>query len=380
MKVPLLDLRLEYEYIKADIDSAIDRCLEHQRWILGPEVDQLQSEVSEYLGTDYAVGVSSGTDALVIALRAICISRFGREFFQADQEIITTTFSFTATGDAILRAGARPVFVDIDPATYNIDVSRIREFLDKNESKVVGILPVHLYGQSCDMDTVMALADEYGLFVLEDVAQAFGAEYKGKKCASIGDAGSLSFFPSKNLGGFGDGGMVVTSDQDIADAARILIKHGGRDKYNVDHVGYNARLDTLQAAVLSAKLMFIDEFNDRRRSVADCYNENLKGLCGLEIPIVSEEARHVYHQYTVRIADRRRDEVVDELTKRKIATAVYYPVCLHQMKVFDEKTSATKDLGRAQQACSEVLSLPIEPLLTDEQKKYVCDSLREILR
>src|SRR3990172_10957832 len=290
-QIPMLDLKLEYEYMKKEIDSAIGRCLEHQQWILGPEVKELENKIAEYLGVKHCIGISSGTDALVLSLRALAINLKGKEYFYKTDEIITTSFTFTATGDAILRAGATPVFVDIDPDTYNIDPIKIKEYLEKAEtsnSRVVGIIPVHLYGQACCMDELMDIAKEYNLFVLEDVAQAFGGMWKNKKLGSIGNSGAFSFFPSKNLGGFGDGGMVSTNEDVTADMVRMLLKHGGRDKYNVDHIGYNARLDTLQAAVILAKFRYIVEFNEKRRKIAGIYNKDLANIEGLVLPITSD--------------------------------------------------------------------------------------------
>ncbi len=248
--IPMLDLKREYAYMKKDIDAAIKRCLDHQRWILGPEVKELEDNVATYLGVRHCVGTSSGTESLLLSLRALAIKLKGAEYFEKADQIITTPFTFTATGDTILRSGATPVFVDIDPVTFNIDPVKIREFLTRHStlgarhSRVMGIMPVHLYGQSCNMDEIMKIAEEHNLFVLEDVAQAFGGMWKDKKLGSIGTVGAFSFFPSKNLGGFGDGGMVATNDAEVAELLRMLLKHGGRDKYNVDHIGYNARLDT----------------------------------------------------------------------------------------------------------------------------------------
>src|SRR3972149_441449 len=288
-QIPMLDLRREYEYMKKDIDAAISRCLEHQKWILGPEVGELERKIAEYIGVKHCIGISSGTDALVLALRALAIKTKGKEYFDRDDEIITTPFTFTATGDAILRAGATPVFVDINPDTYNIDPVKIREYISSaGPDNIVGIVPVHLYGQSCGMDEIMEIARENDLFILEDVAQAFGGKWKGKRLGAIGTAGTFSFFPSKNLGGFGDGGMVSTNDDEIAELVRMLLKHGGRDKYNVDHIGYNARLDTLQAAILLAKFKYIDEFNERRRKIAEIYNRELADIDGVVLPMSHE--------------------------------------------------------------------------------------------
>jgi len=379
MQVPMLDLRAEYSYMKADIDAAIAKCLDHQRWIFGPEVKELEEKITGYLGAKHCIGSSSGTEALVLALRAIAVKRKGKEYFDRADEIITTSFTFTATGDAILRAGATPVFVDIDPETYNIDTGEIKKYLGSGgKGKVVGILPVHLYGHACDMDEISMIAAENGLFIVEDVAQAFGAAWNGKKLGSLGDAGAFSFFPSKNLGGFGDGGMVSTNDDETAGLIRMLIKHGGKDKYNVDHIGYNARLDTLQAAIVLAKFEYIDEFNGRRRAIADMYTRGLADLRSITVPIVRdpEKVHHVYHQYTLRCG--RRDELQSFLKEKGVSTMVYYPFPLHRMKVFGSgMCSVSGDLGNAEEACTTVLSLPVEPLQSEEVTRYTIDAITE---
>jgi len=403
----MLDLKAEYLYMKADIDAAIARCLEHQQWILGPEVTEFEEAVARYVGVNHCIGTSSGTDALVVALRALAIKTKGQEYFDRSDLIITTPFTFTATGDAILRAGATPLFVDIDPITYNINPVLIRSCLDSfphslssnslspsplafGPSRVVGILPVHLYGQSCQMDEIMSIARQYGLFVVEDCAQAFGAKAKlangkgeiedgegeaangeGRRVGSIGDIGCFSFFPSKNLGGFGDAGAVTTSDDEIAESIRMLIKHGGKDKYNVSHVGYNARLDTLQAAVLLAKLKYIDEFNGRRRQIAQLYIENLQGIDGLVLPFALSPSPlacdfHVFHQFLLRIFIDKRDTLQRNLKNAGICSAVYYPVALHQMAAFRGRYIMFGELRESERATYEVLALPIEPLMERE--------------
>lgn len=373
-EIPMLDLKCEYKYMKEDIDTAIRRCLEHQRWILGPEVKELENEIAEYIGIKHCVGVSSGTDALVLSLRALAIKLRGREYFDKTDEIITTSFTFTATGDAILRAGTTPVFVDIDPETYNMCPDKTREYL-KHSDKVVGIIPVHLYGQACDMDEVMKIAKEHNLFVLEDVAQAFGGMWNSKKLGSIGTAGAFSFFPSKNLGGFGDGGMVATNDDEIANLVRMLLRHGGKDKYNVEHIGYNARLDTLQAAILLAKFKYVDEFNERRQKIAQVYNESLQNLKDIIVPKTLPDAYHIYHQYTIRVLNGKRDYIQKSLKDKGISTMLYYPLPLHKMKVFENRMKISANLNEAEKAAKEVLSLPVEPLLKDEELEMVVKEL-----
>jgi len=444
-RIPILDLKAEYLYMKADIDAAIARCLEHQKWIFGPEIKEFEEKVAEYIGVKHCVGTSSGTDALVLALRALAIKTKGQEYFDRSDLIITTPFTFTATGDAILRAGATPLFVDIDPITYNIDPAKIKEALEKSKelgvkvfeaathhslpfisdchdpspftpnpspSSVVGILPVHLYGQPCNMDEIMLIASEYNLFVVEDCAQAFGGGWQmvndeWQKVGSIGDIGCFSFFPSKNLGGFGDAGMVSTNDDELNELIRMLIKHGGKDKYNVDHIGYNARMDTLQASILLAKLPYIDEFNLRRQHIAEIYIKGLAEVSGVILPVRGEELRvksimqssltprvspitrvhHVFHQFTLRIPanapspaakyqppnishqppalSSRRDSLQNHLRDAGVDSMVYYPVPLHKMAVFFGRCLAYGELKHAETAANEVLSLPIEPLYDD---------------
>ncbi len=401
----MLDLKREYEYMKENIDIAIGKCLNHQQWILGPEVKELEERVAEYIGVRYCIGVSSGTDALVLSLRALAIKLKGQQYFDRSDKIITTPFTFTATGDAIIRAGATPVFIDIDPSTFNIDPREIRKYLTSSSaltSRVVGIIPVHLFGQPCRMDEIMAMAKEYNLFVVEDVAQAFGGTWKDKKLGSVGTMAAFSFFPSKNLGGFGDGGMISANDDELADLVRMLLKHGGKDKYNVDHVGYNARLDTFQAAILLAKLKYVDEFNSRRCKIAETYTKELTGLEGLVVPYALSsmphaEAGHVFHQYTIRVPDGdrrdrpekperpnkpvRRDALQKHLNDKGISSMVYYPLALHKMKVFGNGSSELSGgLDKAELAPQEVLSLPIEPLQKEEETLYVIDSIKDFFK
>ncbi|MEO0078744.1 MAG: DegT/DnrJ/EryC1/StrS family aminotransferase [candidate division WOR-3 bacterium] len=371
--IPMLDLKREYEFMKQDIDAAISRAMDHQAWIMGPEVKELETRVAEYIGTRFALGCASGTDALVLALRALAHVRHGKEYFSREDEVITTSFTFTATGDAIIRAGATPVFADIELDTFNISPALIRAAITP---RTVGIVPVHLYGQACVMDEITSIAREHGLFVVEDVAQAFGAGFAGRKCGAWGDCGAFSFFPSKNLGSFGDAGMVTTSDPALAAMVDMLRRHGGKDKYNVDHLGYNSRLDTLQAAVLLAKLKHLDTFNSLRRRIARHYSQAFASLPNITPP--AGNGNHVYHQYTVRSTSR--DRLADELKKRGIATMVYYPVPLHKMKVFAGRSRTAGPLDKSEQAAQEVLSLPIEPLLSDKELAVIVAGVAEAAR
>lgn len=361
-QVQMLDLKREYDFIKEDIDAAIARAMDHQGWIMGPEVKELETKIAEYIGTRFALGCASGTDALVLALRALAWKRTGAEYFTPEDEIITTPFTFTATGDAIVHSGATPVFVDIDRTSYNIDPARVRAAITP---KTVGIIPVHLYGQACRMDEILAIGGEHRLFVVEDVAQAFGAKFGGRRCGSLGSAGAFSFFPSKNLGGFGDGGMITTNDPELARMADMLRKHGGKDKYNVDHLGYNSRLDTLQAAIILAKLKHIDTFNGMRRQIAVQYTHAFAGLGGITPPPFPQDGEHVYHQYTLRCVDR--EDMAAKLKERGVASMVYYPVPLHKMKVFAGRSRIAGPLLEAERAATEVLSLPVEPLMSEKE-------------
>jgi len=363
--IPMLDLNREYLEIKDEIDAALNEVLINTNYIQGTQVKELESEVQNYINTNSAIGVASGTDALVLSLRTLAIKSKGKEYFSREDEVITTPFTFTATGGAILRSGATPVFVDIEPLSFNLDHKEVEKAVNKN---TVGILPVHLYGQSCAMEEIIKIAERDNLFILEDVAQAFGAEYRGKKLGSIGDLGAFSFFPSKNLGAYGDGGMVATEDSELAELVGMLGKHGGRDKYNVDVLGYNSRLDTLQAAILLVKLKHVERYNRLRKELA---------VDWLDLP-EEVEPGHVYHQYTIRIKGGKRDYVKDSLGEKGVDSAIYYPVLLTDMKLFKDRCRIVGNLSNAITACQEVLSLPIEPLLTLEEKQYIVESIKSI--
>ncbi len=382
--IPLLDLQKEYRYMMEAIDNATLKSISEAKYILGPQIKELESKIAQYLEVKHSIGVSSGTDALVLSLRALAIKTKGHEYFDRDDKIITTPFTFTATGDAILRAGATPVFIDIDPETYNINVIKLREFITQNitKTKIVGIISVHLYGLPSNMDEVMDIAQKYNLFVIEDVAQAFGAEWKQRKVGSIGTLGAFSFFPSKNLGCFGDGGMVATNDDELAELVRMLLKHGGKDKYNVDHIGYNARLDTFQASILLEKIKYIDEFNERRRKIAYLYNEHLRNLKDIDVPEEKEPHtyKHCFHQYTIRVKNNKRDKLQNYLKNKGIASMVYYPVPLHKMNVFEGRCEVYDNLDISEKASKEVLSLPIEPLMSYEECEYIVNVIKEFFK
>ncbi len=364
-KVPIFDPLPEVEALWDELNAAVQGVLRSGRYIMGPEVAAFEAEAAEYLGAGYAIGVNSGTDALVIGLEALAVG--------PGDEVITTPFTFFATAEAISQVGAVPVFVDIDPETYNIDPSLIEE---KITPRTKAILPVHLFGQAAEMDPIMALAEEHGLKVLEDVAQAFGGEYRGKKLGAIGDVGAFSFFPTKNLGACGDGGLITTDDPGVAEKARMLRAHGAKKKYHNEIVGYNSRLDELQAAMLRVKLPHIDGWNEGRREVARRYDELLEGLPSIFTPREFPNRLHVYHQYTVRITDGRRDEVRERLAEDGVGTMVYYPVSVHRLPVYD---SLGYQVSHSEEAEGEVLSLPIWPLAGASLPELVAERLRGIL-
>jgi len=380
MKVPILNLKRLHNSIKDEIYEAFDDVFSEQHFILGKQVKQLEERISSYIGTKYAVGVASGTDALLLALKALSYKIYGREHFKAEDEIITTPFTFVATADTILLSGATPVFIDIDPYTYNINPENIREYLSNNSSKVKAIIPVHLYGQACNMDEIMQTAKEFGVYVIEDVAQAFGGKWKDKKLGNFGIAVCLSFFPTKGLGSFGDGGMVVTNDKTIAEIVDMLRKHGGKDKYNVNILGHNSRLDTLQASILLKKLKYVDKWNENKRKIAQVYNNELSGINDIILPVAhnSLPITPVYHQYTIRV--KKRDELQAYLKKKEIQTMVYYPISLHKQKLFDGRVNPVRKFGslkNSELVTKQVLSLPIDPLQTEEETTYVVNMIKE---
>ncbi len=376
MQIPILELKREYQYLKKDIDQEIRACLNTQKWILGPKVCEFEKKVAEYLGLKYTIGVASGTDALLLSLSAFAFKLKKKERFDSRDEIITTPFTFIATAESILRSGARPVFVDIDPATFNIDPSEIEKAITKH---TVGILPVHLYGSPCDMDKICRIAKKHNLFMLEDVAQSFGAEYRREKVGSFGDSAAFSFFPSKNLGGFGDAGLVGTDNKATAGLIKSLRDHGQNKHYNAAYLGFNSRLDSIQAAVLLAKLKHIDEFNRKRIKIANTYNQAFKNIPQIQTPASGLRASdlgltHIYHLYTLRIISRRA-KLLKYLHSKGIGTRVYYPFSLDRMRAF-KGAKCQGNLSETRKATSEVLTLPIHPFLKTCEIEYVIKSIR----
>ena len=367
MTIPLVDLKAQYNSIKGEIDAAIHRVVEQGQFILGPEVKAFEDEMAAYCGTKFAVGVASGTDALHLALLACGI--------KSDDEVITTPFTFIATAESIAKCGARPVFIDIDPRTYNMDPEQI-EF--KITRKTKAILPVHLYGQPAAMERILEIAKKYHLKVVEDCAQALGAEHKGEKVGSLGDAGCLSFFPAKNLGAYGDGGMVVTNNPQIGETVRILRVHGSRATYHHVMHGFNSRLDALQAAILRVKLKHLEKWNELRRSKTLLYNRLLGQVEGIEPPYIEKHATSSCNYYTIRLKGSRlnREALRKHLESKGIQTMIYYPLSLHLQEVYTYLGHKPGDFPKSEQAQEQVLSLPMYPELSEAYIEEVVEGIR----
>jgi len=397
MKVPFLDLNPQYQTLKKELDTAVMRVIESQKFILGQEVQAMEKELAEALGVKYAYGVSSGTDALLLSLMAIRI--------KPGDEVIVPTFSFFASAGVVSRLNAVPVFVDIDPVTFNINPNLIEE---KITEKTKAIIPVHLYGQSADMEPIMKIASKYNLRVIEDGAQAISTQYKDGRCAgTIGDIGCFSFFPSKNLGCFGDGGLVTTNDEELAHLLKIMRVHGGEPKYYHKVIGGNFRLDALQASVIRVKLPYLNSWSEKRRQNAKLYTklfldaglaetegktgfdnqnkvllpkavykENLSGLSSKNS--IGNNNYHIFNQFIIRI--EKREQLKDYLKEKEIATEIYYPVPFHKQECFKELNSFGKEYPVADFSAETSLALPIYPELSDEMVKYVVNSILEFMR
>jgi len=375
MQVPLLDLKAQYSTIKAEVEAALAEVMESQHFILGPKVEQCEKAIAEYSHCSHAVGVSSGSDALLACLMA--------ENIGPGDEVITTPYTFFATVGAVSRLGATPVFVDIDPVTYNLDASQIES---KVTSKTRAIIPVHLYGQMADMDAVMAVAEKHGFVVIEDAAQAIGAESKGRRAGSIGHYGCFSFFPSKNLGAAGDGGMIVTNDAKRAEKLKCLRAHGSKPKYHHKIIGGNFRLDALQAAIVYAKLRHLDEWTAARQQNSKKYDQFFAeaglatdggGLGNIGLPKVVRE-RHIFNQYVIRIS--RRDQLQAFLQQRGIGTEVYYPIPMHLQECFAYLGHGVGAYAQSERAAKETLALPIYPELSEAQLRYVVESVGDFVK
>ena len=362
--IPLYDPKPEIAAQRAEFDARLAGVLDTGSFILGPEVSQFETAMAEVIGVEHCIGVNSGTDALIIGLRAAGV--------KPGDEVITSSFTFFATGEAIDLIGATPVFVDIDPGTMNLDPAMIRQAITP---KTTAIVPVHIFGRPADMTAISAIAQANDLIVFEDCAQSFGAASEGRLTGSIGHAGAFSFFPSKNLGAFGDGGAITTDDAAIAEEAIRLRNHGSIKRYENEVFGYNSRLDSLQGAVLNVKLPYVQSNNERRRTIAATYNEAFTDLPGIIVPAFPERDRHVFGQYTMRVLDGRRDQLATAIQEREVSTAVYYPTPLHQLPVYRDRTHGP--LMVTEQLASEVLSVPMFPGMTNEQLEAVVEAVLE---
>lgn len=364
--IPILDLKQQYHQLREEMLRAVGDVFENGAFINGPNVKALEKEVAQYLGAGYGIGLNSGTDALHLALRALDIG--------PGDEVITTPFTFVATTEAIGIVGATPVFVDIDPATYNMDPTLVEAAITP---RTRAILPVHLYGHPAPMDEIMAIAKKHNLAVVEDCAQSIGTKYKDKYVGTIGTFGCFSFFPSKNLGAYGDGGMLVTNDTELADRSRSLRAHGGRVKYYHEELGVNSRLDEVQAAILRVKLPHLNEWIEKRRAVAARYIEAFAGT-GLQLPSDPSYGRHAYHQFTIRVPNR--DEFQKQLQQAGVQTMVYYPVPLHLQKVHEELGQGEGTFPHSEKAAREVISIPMFPELAPEVQDTVIEAVKGALR
>jgi dTDP-4-amino-4,6-dideoxygalactose transaminase len=372
MGVPALDLKAQYRTIRDEIEPVVRAVIESQYFVLGPEVAALEAEIAHYCRVPHAVSCASGSDALVLPLMAWGIG--------PGDEVITSPYTFFATAGAVWRLGAKPVFVDIDPVTYNINPALIEAAITP---RTKAIIPVHLYGQAADMDPILKIAADRGLHVLEDAAQAIGAGYKGRTAGTLGHAAALSFYPSKNLGGFGDGGMVTATDEALAKSVARLRVHGMEPKYHHHEVGFNSRLDALQAAVLRVKLRHLDSWTAGRRAIADNYRM-LFATHGLErsvsLPVEHPQGFHVYNQFVIRVAAEIRDELRAHLAERKVGTEIYYPIPLHLQACFAALGHRPGDFPHAEAAATETIALPIYPELSLEQQQHVVGSIVDYYR
>ncbi len=382
MRVPFMDLKRQYDLIKDEIDEAIQKTIDSCAFVAGERVKEFENNFAQYCGVKRAIGISSGTSALYVALKALGIGRH--------DAVITVPYTFIATAEAITMTGAIPIFVDIEEDSYNISPQRIKEYIEKNcewnekkgilrdqEKKltVKAIVPVHLYGQPAPMDEILKIAQEYKLFVVEDTAQAHGALYKDKKAGSIGHIGAFSFYPSKNLGAYGQGGMVITNDENIAEKVSMLIDHGQKERYYHEFEGWNFKMDGFQAAILNVKLNYLDDWNEDRRQNAHYYNELLNGLEKIIIPKEMPYGKHIYHLYVVRVSER--DKFQKFMNDAQIGTLIHYPIPLHLQKAYQYLGYKKGDFPIAEKCAQEVISLPMFPELTRQEIEYVCQKIRE---
>ena len=367
MSVPLLDLQRQYSTIKPEIDDAVTRVITSQRFILGPEVDTLERAVASYVGSKHAIGCASGTDALLLSLKALPL--------RAGDEVVVPSFTFFATAGAVWNAGFKPVFADMDPHSFNMGAEHVRAVLTPRTRAVI---VVHLYGQMAPMQALLELAQERDLFIIEDAAQSLGARQNDRHAGTLAQLGCYSFFPSKNLGGFGDGGLIVTDDDQLADRLYKLRVHGGRQMYHHEMVGLNSRLDALQAAVLAAKLPYLEDWAAARRAHAHAYAQAFAGHAQVKTPVTEAGNHHVFNQYTLRV--ERRDQLKARLDAAGIGNAIYYPKPLHLQQCFEPLGYHGGELPHTEQAVNEVISIPVFPELRDEERERVVAEIQSFYK
>ena len=366
-KIPMVDLYVQYKSIKKEIDYAIYDVIKESGYINSRFVKKLEEEIAKYCETKYAVGVNSGTDALYLSLWALGIK-------QGD-EVITTPFTFIATAECISLLNAKPVFVDVDYETYNIDVDLIEEKITK---KTKAIIPVHLFGFPCQMDKIKKIAKKHKLLLIEDAAQAIGAEYKGKRIGSFGNTGCFSFFPSKNLGAYGDGGIITTNSKKLAERLKMLRNHGSKIKYFNEEVGVSSRLDGIQASILSVKLKYLDKWNRKRRDIAQVYNSLLKNINWIELPKENKDYKQVYNQYTIKVKNGKRNKLKKYLEEKGISSMIYYPLSLHLTKAMKYLGCKKGSFPFSEKLSKQVLSLPLSPDLKKKEVKYICNIIKKL--
>ena len=367
-KTKIVDLKIQYSFIKDEIEIAVKSVLSSGSYILGENVKSFEDELAKYIGCRYLISCGNGTDAIVLALKALDIGN--------SDEVITVSHSYFATSEAIALVGAKPVFVDINESDFCIDISKIEKLIS---NKTKAIIPVHLYGQPCEIDSVIAIAKKHNLYVIEDCAQAIGARFNKKHVGTFGDIGTLSFFPTKNLGAFGDAGAVIANNDEVAEKIRKLRAHGSSKRYIHDYIGLNSRLDEIQAAVLRVKLKYIEEWNQKRKNAADFYSKVLDKVQSLILPKTKPNCNHVFHQYTVRVKENKRDYLCEKLNELGIESIIYYPVPIHMQKAFDYLGCKEGMLPVTEKICDEILSLPIYPEITEEIQRDITNKVIQLI-
>lgn len=366
--IPIIDLGIHYENLRDEINDAVNKSLKSTQYILGPNVEAFEKELSDFLECSYVISCANGTDALVLALKALDI--------KTGDEVITVSNSYFATSEAIALVGATPVFIDINEDDFNIATSKIEEAIT---SKTRAIIPVHLYGQPCDIDKIIEIAKKHNLYVIEDTAQAIGAKYKNKNVGTFGDIGTTSFYPTKNLGACGDGGALFTNHKNIAEKLKLLRHHGSPKRYVHDCIGLNSRLDDIQAAILRVKLKYLEKWNKARLTVANHYNELFKDIKEVCTPVIKPNRTHVFHQYTIKV--KSRDLVHEKLKEKGVTTIIYYPIPIHEQKAFSYLTERNKHpLLITKKITKEILSLPMYPELKKEDQEYILNCMKEIFK